>query len=349
MPCSRQIIKPLSDLNIDSVVGMIAGLQRPSGDIPWHENGKTDPWDLVESAMGLNIGGDFQAAWKAYEWLGANQNGDGSWYSSYMDGQPEDRTCETHMACYPAVGLFHAFLITRDIQWLKSFWPVMEKGIEFALELQTRTGEIFWAKSPEGKADPMSLLAGSSSIFMSLKAALAVAGILGKNRPEWQNAFGLLERSIQENPHKYNVSKARYSMYWFYPILCGALRGEKARARIDRHWSKYVIEGQGCRCVSDQPWVTIAETSELVLALNAMGDRKKAGIVFSWIMDRVYRDKTFWCGYTYPDMVIWPEEKISWTNAVVVMAADAIYGLTPASRLFCHSAWKGAVFTETAN
>ena len=138
-------------------------------------------------------------------------------------------------------------------------------------------------------------------------------------------------------------------MYWFYPILSGALTGKKAEHRIEKYWNKYVIDGQGVRCVSDQPWVTIAETSELVLALNGMGCIEKANIVFSWIQDRLYDDKTYWCGYTYPDMVIWPEEKISWTNAVVLMAADALYALTPASGLFSHSSWDGSIYTELVN
>ena len=45
-------------------------------------------------------------------------------------------------------------------------------------------------------------------------------------------------------------------------------------------------------------------------------------------------------------MTIWPEEKISWTNGVVLMAADALYELTPASRLFDHRAWDGFIFKE---
>ena len=349
MPRDPEKLKQISGLNIASVVGLVAGLQRESGDIPWHEDGKTDPWDLVESVMGLNTSGYYRESRRALDWLVRHQNPDGSWFSSYMDGDPLDRTRETHMACYLAVGLFHAYLITRDMEWLTAYWPCMEKGVEFALSLQTETGEIYWAKSPQGQVDPMALLAGSSSIFMSLKCALSIAFILGKSRPHWQRSFESLEQSIQENTHLYNVSKARFSMYWFYPVLCGAIRGERARARMEKYWNKYVIEGQGCRCVSDQPWVTIAETSELVLALNAMGERKKAGIVFSWILDRVYEDRTFWCGYTYPDMVIWPGEKISWTNAVVAMAADALYGLTPGSRLFLHQAWEGCLFRETAN
>jgi hypothetical protein len=342
-------IKTSNSMNIDSVVSFIVSLQRKSGDIPWHEQGKTDPWDLVETIMGLNIGNHFDAAAQAFEWLKNMQNPDGSWYSSYINGTPEDRTCETHMAAYMAVGLFHSWLSCRDTAFLETYWPTMEKGINYALSLQTEGGEIYWAKSPEGRVDPMSLLSGSSSIFMSLKCALAAGRILGQQKPEWERAFELLGRSIRDNIHNYNVSKSRFSMYWFYPILSGALTGEKAEARIQKYWKKYVIEGQGVRCVSDQPWVTIAETSELVLALAGMGHVDKAGIVFSWIQDRTYEDKTFWCGYTFPDMVIWPEEKISWTNAVALLAADLLYNLTPASRIFCHKSWDGFSFLEFSN
>ena len=333
-------------LNIGSVVGFILSLQRENGDIPWHTDGKTDPWDLVETIMGLNIGGRPHAALRALEWLKNLQNPDGSWYSSYIKDEPGDRTCETHMAAYLCVGLFHGWLINKDTGLLIQMWPTLEKALDYALSLQTESGEIFWAKSPEGRVDPMALLSGSSSIYLSLKCALSIAFILGKTRVSWETAFHKLGRSIRENTHNYNISKSRFSMDWFYPVLSSALTGEKAEARIEKYWQKYVIEGQGVRCVSDQPWVTIAETSELVLALFAMGSSKKADIVFSWIQDRVYDDKTFWCGYTYPDMVIWPEEKLSWTNAVVLMAADALYELSPASRLFSHTSWDGFLYKD---
>jgi hypothetical protein len=342
-------IKSCSDLNIASVAQVIADLQEKSGDIPWHCDGKTDPWDLVESAMGLNVGGLFRESNAAFQWLKINQNSEGSWYSSYINGHPENRTCETHMSSYIATGLFHTWLTNKDSAFLEDMWMTMEKGVDFAISFQTPGGEIYWAKSPEGVVDPMSLLSGSSSIFMSLKCAIAICAILGKRKKSWEIAFKKLGASIRENLHNYNVSKARYSMYWFYPILSGAIQGENAKHRIEKYWSKYMIEGQGARCVSDEPWVTIAETSELVLALNSMGNVELANIVFSWIRERVYEDNTFWCGYTYPDMVIWPEEKISWTNAVVLMAADALFNLTPASRLFNHSSWEGFVYTDLEN
>lgn len=333
-------------MNIGSVARFILSLQREDGDIPWHLDGKTDPWDLVETIMGLNICKEFTASCLSFNWLARLQNPDGSWYSSYVRGTATDRTRESHMAAYIGVGLFHYWLVSSDTDFLEYMWPVLDRAIGYALSLQTDTGEIYWAKSPEGRPDPMSLLTGASSILMSLKCALSIAEILGKSRPSWEHAFVNLENSIQNNIHHYNVSKSRFSMYWFYPVLCGALTGDRADRRIEKYWNKYVIEGQGARCVADQPWITIAETCELVIALAAMGRTEKAKIVFSWIQDRVYEDKTYWCGYTYPDMVIWPEEKISWTNAVVLMAADALYNLTKASALFSHESWSGFRYRE---
>jgi len=333
-----------TSLNIDPVARLIISLQRETGEIPWHGDGKTDPWDHVESAMGLNIAGFYREADLAYEWMVGNQNPDGSWYSSYIKGVPEDRTSETNMSSYLATGVFHHWLIRRELVFLEKMWESVKRGIDFALSLQTDRGEIYWARSPEGKVDPMALLTGSSSIYMSLKCALALAEILGKKEPSWESAFERLGSSIRDNIHIYNISKSRFSMYWFYPVLSGALTGDAAAKRIERYWKKYVIEDQGVRCVSDRPWITMAETSEFVIAIAAMGNLRLARIIFSWIQDRVFDDSTFWCGYTFPDMVIWPEEKISWTNAVVIMAADALYSITPGSRLFSHDAWDGFRF-----
>ena len=136
------------------------------------------------------------------------------------------------------------------------------------------------------------------------------------------------------------MTKSRFSMDWFYPVLCGTITGREAQARVESQWKKFVVQNVGVRCVSDQPWVTIAESSELVLALAAMGNDLLARIVFNWIGDHTFDDSTYWCGFTFPDLVIWPEEKITWTNAVVLMAADALYNLTPASRLFSHEHWR---------
>ncbi|MFZ2630015.1 MAG: phenyltransferase domain-containing protein [Desulfosalsimonadaceae bacterium] len=326
-------------VDIDLLAALLARLQKDTGDIPWSEGGKTDPWDHIEAAMGLCIGGYFPEARRAYEWLADIQLEDGSWYASYLDGQPLDQTHDTNITAYIAVGVYHYYLITKDTDFLNRMWPVVCRAMDFAVSLQAPTGEIYWAKSPELEVDHMALLTGSSSIYMSLKCALAIAGVLSEKKPEWEAAKAALGIAVRDGYHLFNMTKSRYSMDWFYPVLSGAVTGEAARKRIDQHWKKFVVEGMGIRCVSDQPWVTIAETSELVLALSGMGNRKLAEIVFQWISGRTFEDGSYWCGFTFPDMVIWPEDKITWTNGVVIMAADALYHLSPASDLFSHEFW----------
>lgn len=328
------------ELDVESTVTYIAMTQEQDGEIPWCSGQKTDPWDHVEAAMGLSIGGYLSRACLAYEWLAQKQNADGSWFSAYRQGLAEDKTRDANISSYIAVGLFHFYLITGDTAFLKSMWPTISAAIDFALSLQSRHGDVYWAISPEGNVDRMALLTGSSSITMSVRCALAVARIIGCCRPAWQQGLAKLENAILTKPHRFNMTKSRYSMDWFYPILGGLYTGQAARKRLDRYWRKYVIDGQGVRCVFDAPWITIAETSELSLALSAIGNRSLAEIVFHWISDKKFEDGSYWSGFTYPDMTIWPEDKLTWTNAVVLMAADALYDLTPAGRLFSHRFWQ---------
>jgi hypothetical protein len=338
-------IKSASDPNllpidIDSAAAMIAKTQKDTGEIPWYKDFKTDPWDHVEAAMGLCIGGYHREALKAFGWLAQTQLKEGCWYAAYKNGAPENTARDTNMSAYIAVGLLHYYLTTGDISLLKNMWGTVQAAIEFVIRMQATEGEIYWAISPEGQIDTMALLAGSSSICMSLRCALVIANQLGYHLPAWKTALKKLETAVATRPYLFNMTKSRYAMDWYYPVLCGIFTASAAQRRIDQYWKKFVINGQGVRCVSDRPWVTVAETSELSLALSAMGNFELAKIVFSWICDKTYEDGSYWCGFTFPDMVIWPEDKTTWTNAVVLMAADALYNLTPAGQLFNHRFWK---------
>lgn len=327
-------------LNIETLTAMIQKNQRTDGEIPWCPGQKTDPWDHVESAMGLAAGGQPVPAAKAYEWLARIQEPDGSFYAAYRDGIPEDLTRDANLTAYVAVGVLHYYLISGDLRFLEKMWDTVCGAVEFALRLQSRHGDIYWAISPQGRVDRMSLLTGSSSIFMSLKCALEIARLLNRKKPAWKEGLMRLADAIALKPHRFNMTKSRFSMDWYYPVLCGAISGREAQKRIDRYWKKFVVEGLGVRCVSDRPWVTIAETCELSLTLSAMGNRQQARVVFQWVENRKFEDGTFWTGFTFPDMTVWPGEKLTWNNAVALMAADALYDLTPAGRLFDHGFWR---------
>ncbi len=323
-----------------ALTGSIAATQLADGRIPWSPDDKTDPWDHVESAMGLTVGGAYAEARRAFEWLKAQQLSDGSWYAAYDADAVRDRTRETNHAAYIAAGVYHYFLATGDLDFVRTLWPTISAAVEFVLRHQAPGGEIWWAVSPAGQVDRMALLTGNSSIFFSLKCAIALSDVLQIRRPRWRRSLGRLRTCLRSRPFRFNMTKARFAMDWFYPALCGALAPAQSWERISRQWKKFVIQERGVRCVSDQPWVTIAESSELVLTLAAMGNHLLARIVFGWIGDRLFEDGTFWCGFTCPETVLWPVEKITWTNAAALLAADALYGLTPAARLFDHRLWQ---------
>jgi hypothetical protein len=123
-------------------------------------------------------------------------------------------------------------------------------------------------------------------------------------------------------------------MDWYYPVLAGVITGEAARKRLAAKWDIFVAEGKGCRCVLDQPWVTVAESAELTMALLVAGQRREAEAMLSWQHQWKADCGAYWMGYQFADDVAWPAEKPAWTAAAVILATDAIAGLTPAAHLF---------------
>ena len=55
MKSETSISRSVPDLsiNIDDICNVILETQLPSGEIPWCDGQKTDPWDHVESLMAL--------------------------------------------------------------------------------------------------------------------------------------------------------------------------------------------------------------------------------------------------------------------------------------------------------
>jgi hypothetical protein len=240
------------------------------------------------------------------------------------------------MTAYIAVGVLHYYLATGDDEFLRCMWPTVCKAIDYVLDLQTQEGEILWAKRVDNSIDTRALLTGSSSIYMSLSCALRTARLVGEQRPRWEAARIKLRDAIRHKPHLFDQSKSCFSMDWYYPILSGAMTGNEAQKRIEKAWDAFVVPDWGVRCVSDQPWATMAETAELTIALAAIGEFKTAETVFGWLIDKRYDDGAFWTGVTFPDCTIYTMEKTTWTAAAVLLAADILYNLSSASRLFSH-------------
>lgn len=327
----------LSAADIERTARSIARTQEPSGALPWYPGGHTDPWDHVESAMALSAAGLLEEAESAYEWSRSTQRPDGSWPLKIVRGDVADAAADTNFCAYLAVGVWHHFLISADMGFVTRMWPVVRAAIEFVLGLQTTRGEIRWARATTGTAAPEALLSGCSSIHHSLRCALALAEAVGEPQPDWEVALGRLGHVLNHHPEAFE-RKERYSMDWYYPVLGGALRGAAATERLCAGWSDFVVADLGVRCVNDHPWVTGAETCELVLALDAMGSRERAVALFAAIQHLREVDGSYWTGLVYSDGKRWPEERTTWTAASVVLAADALSRTTPASDIFVRTA-----------
>jgi hypothetical protein len=94
-----EVLGVFDDAALLETVDAIASVQLPDGNIPWIPGGHTDPWNLVEAAMALDVGGRHDDAVRAYGWLRAMQNPDGSWHAYYVGNQVEDPTLDTNVAC----------------------------------------------------------------------------------------------------------------------------------------------------------------------------------------------------------------------------------------------------------
>src|SRR5260370_5979422 len=318
----------------------IADVQARDGSIGWPD-GHVDAWNHVECAMALSVCGLRDASRRAYEWLRVTQRPDGSWYKQMPPGEV-DLTTESNHAAYCAVGVWHELLVSRDEGFVQRMWPTVRAAIEFVLGLQTPRGEIIWRRDADGIADNYALLTGSASMYTSLRCAIMLAEYLAEPQPDWELAAGQLGHAVASHPEAF-ADKSRFSMDWYYPVLGGPVRGAAGLERLDQGWDTYVVSGLGVRCVRDEPWVTGAETCELALALDAIGDRSRALDLFEQIQHLRGPDGGYWTGWQFANQTHFPNEQSSWTAAAIVLAADALSGATGGSGLFADAAARWTV------
>jgi hypothetical protein len=319
----------------------IADVQQRDGAIGWPD-GHVDAWNHVECAMALSVCGLRGPARRGYEWLRTAQRPDGSWPKRAEGGAVIDDAVESNHAAYPAVGVWHELLLTSDDAFAARMWPVVRRGIEFAIGLQQPRGEITWQRVADGSPGEYALLTGSSSMHQSLRCAIELAEYMGEPQPDWELAVGQLGHAVACHPEAF-ADKSRFSMDWYYPVLGGPLRGSAAHERLAEGWDTFVVPGLGIRCVSDEPWVTGAETCELALALDAIGDHTRALDLFEQIQHLRGPDGSYWTGWQFANQTHFPNEQSSWTAAAIILAADALSGATCASGIFADAAARWTV------
>ncbi len=312
----------------------IADQQQRNGMILWSTGGHCDPWNHVEAAMALAICGRFDEVERAYDWLEATQLGNGSWFNYYLANSVKDPRLDTNVVAYVAAGVWHHYLVSGDLSILERRFKMVERAIDFVLRYQQPDGSIRWSLDQRGFQETYALLTGSSSIYHSLRCAVAIAEKLERPNLRWELSTGRLGHAVAHHRGSF-APKHEFAMDWYYPMLSGALEGEEGLARMDSMWDTFVMGGKGVRCVSSEDWVTGAETAECVMALDALGQADKALELLTWTKAHRQSDGSYLTGLVYPDHLTFPDnEATTYTAGAIIMAADALSNTTPAAGLF---------------
>jgi len=331
----------LDDLDVSFFIELgkyIKYIQLESGAIPSNIDGSHDPWDHIESIMGLNFLKEYEASILSFNWLIKNQNADGSWYSKYKSNIAIERNKPTHFAPYISVAALHFYKIFDDKEFLRNLWPVIELAINFSINLQTTNGTIPWSIDKNGEVENDYLLTGSSSILKSIECGIAISKILKtkKNIENWTKSYDLLSVAIRNPKGKFDLLKNRnrFSMDSYYPILSGCLNENEKQFYINKTLADFYIKDIGIKCVIDEPWVTVAETCEFIISLMISGKKKKAKKLLIDIVNISDENKIPYMGWQYEENIFWPDEKPSWTAAALILCADSILKFSDASDLF---------------
>ncbi|WP_244927801.1 prenyltransferase [Nocardioides sp. W7] len=299
----------------------IVTMQEPCGAIPWAVGEHVDIWNHVEAAMALLVGGQVEAAERAYAWIPTLQRIDGSWPMKIVRGVADDERGDVNMSAYFAVGLWHHWLVRRDLDFVQRFWPSVRAGLDWVVGQQVAFGGINWTPT-----ESFCLLTGNASIYHSLRAGVALADLLDDPQPEWELAGGRLGHAVREHRDLFE-DKSTYSMDWYYPVLGGAVRGAEAVELLDSRWEDFVVPGLGIHCVDTNPWVTGAETCELAMALDCLGDHRRALALLADMQHLRGEAGAYWTGWVYRGdnaPVHWPVEHTTYTAAAVILAVDAL-------------------------
>ncbi|GAA1147604.1 prenyltransferase [Nocardioides aquiterrae] len=316
----------LSAEQVAESAASIAAMQEPWGAIPWTTGEHVDIWNHVEAAMAMLVGGEVEAAERAYAWIPTMQHADGSFPMKIVGGRAADDRGDVNMTAYVAVGLWHHWLVRRDLEFVHEYWPMVRAALGWVVSQQVPWGGINYTPTED-----YCLLTGNSSIYHSLRAGVALADLLDDPQPEWELAGGRLGHAVREHRDLFE-DKSTYSMDWYYPVLGGAVRGRAAFDLLETRWDDFVVPGLGIHCVDTNPWVTGAETCELAMALDLLGDHRRALTLLSDMQFLREDDGRYWTGWVYGDQsltdeprnVHWPVEHTTYTAAAVILAVDAL-------------------------
>ena len=243
------------------------------------------------------------------DWFFNTLSQDGLIYPEFQNNKITHNHFESHHAPYIILPLMQAVLmgrgdlITSDIKSkIKIIFDQLDR-------FRDTDGYYNWARDKNGFCDN-SLITASMSIFLSLKA-LNNSSKIKFDQKLWSSKF-----------NRDGIDRSRFSMDFYYPYMCGVKNNKNV---FHNSLKDFYVEGLGVKCVKEEPWVTIAESCECIIALLVLGDIETAKKIFNNILQFKNDNGIFPTGYQYKMDIFWPEENSTWTNAAVIIAAHALF------------------------
>ena len=223
------------------------------------------------------------------------------WHAYYVGDEVKEHTLDTNVTCYVANGVWHHYLCTRDSGFLEDDVPGRRardrlRARQPAPDRRDRVGRRSRAASkararcsPDRRASTRRCAARSPP-----PNASAANGPTGSCRSA---------RSPSRSRTGPSASSTRTAGRWTGTTrsssACSA--GTRPKRGSRRSGTRSSRPDRGVRCVSDQPWVTAAETCELVMALDAIGLHDRARTLFEWVQFLRHDDGSYWTGMNFAD------------------------------------------------
>src|SRR3546814_13566165 len=93
-------------------------------------------------------------------------------------GVVEDHSSESNMCAYLAVGVWHHWLVRRDVAFVRRLWPTVRRALDYVVSMQLSFGGIAWSQEwndgATAKLNEAALTAGTSRISHPLHARAAI-------------------------------------------------------------------------------------------------------------------------------------------------------------------------------
>jgi hypothetical protein len=202
------------------------------------------------------------------------------------------------------------------------------RGLSYVLALQTPRGEIAWERGADGSPARYALLTGCSSIYQSLRCAVALAEFVGQPQPDWELAAGQLGHVVAHHPEAF-ADKSQFSMDWYYGPRF--LPGARPRGGPVARWPDFVVPGPAPAASATSPG-SPARNPRAGAALDATGTT--AGPELFGDIQHLRDADGAWTGWQFVNQAHFPAEHSSWTAAAMILAADALAGATGGAGLF---------------